>query len=734
MIKGGMNKCRTFVWLALCLTLFAGLSRPDVSPAAEAPKRVVLILDASGSMWGQIEGRPKIALAKEVMSDLVKDLPTDLQVGLTVYGHRQKSDCKDVEEVVSLSPLNRNQLISKIRAIQPKGKTPIAHSISTVAERLKDQGGGGTIILVSDGEETCEGDPCKLVESLKAAGAEFIMHVVGFDVKGPASQQLACIAKAGGGTYTEAANGAKLKAALSGALEKTLAENLIVRAVRPAKGKNDKPAALDAVVTVQKDGAQIAENNGNRVGFKLAAGTYDLTVTIPALNQSQKLEKVAVTDKSKTEKEVMFTVSALGAVAKDSKGKAIEVYLQIFAQGGETPVADGWTGTEAPRLIALPPGTYKMVLSEEASRQKTVIENVALAEGQEVVKEVSFAVSQLAVVAKDSMGKPISVLVSVSKQGDEDKKLIAEGWSSTEEPSFFELPPAAYNLVVREEGTGQQMEIKDVTLDPGAKLVKEISFSVAKLAVKAKDSKGKPISVLVKVYKQGDEDNKVIAEGWTGTEEPSFLELPPAAYNLVVREEGSGQQMEIKDVTLDPGAKLVKEISFSVARLAVKAKDSKGKPISVLVSVYKQGDEDKTLVAEGWTSTEEPSFLELTPGVYDLALEEPGTRQHSEIKGVVLDPGAKIVKDVTFSMAKVAVRAKGADGKPLSALVTVYKQGDEEKQPVTEGWTNVDEPSFLELPPGVYDITVRDENAGQEVEIKGLTLEPGAKLVKDVSF
>ena len=171
-------------------------------------------------MWGQIKGKAKIVIAKEVMSDLIQDLPSDLQVGLMVYGHRQKDDCNDVEELFPVADLDRNRLITSIRSIKPKGKTPITHSVSLAAEKMKPFGPGSTIILVSDGEETCGGAPCKLVAELKAGGIDFVMHVVGFGVKGAASEQLACIAKAYGGTYTEAADAGKLKVALAEAIEK----------------------------------------------------------------------------------------------------------------------------------------------------------------------------------------------------------------------------------------------------------------------------------------------------------------------------------------------------------------------------------------------------------------------------------------------------------------------------------------------------------------------------------
>jgi Mg-chelatase subunit ChlD len=125
------------------------------APGGAAGGNLVFILDASGSMWGRVEGKEKIVIAKEVLTGLIQDLPDDAGVGLVAYGHRSKGDCKDVEELVPQGPVDKETLISKIQAINPKGKTPITLSVRMTAEKLKSLEDETTIILVSDGKETC---------------------------------------------------------------------------------------------------------------------------------------------------------------------------------------------------------------------------------------------------------------------------------------------------------------------------------------------------------------------------------------------------------------------------------------------------------------------------------------------------------------------------------------------------------------------------------------------------
>ena len=175
---------------------------------------IILIFDASGSMWGKVKGKSKIEIAKEALAGVIKNIPQNTDVGLIVYGHRRKGDCKDVEQMIPLGPLDRNNLSSKIQGLSPKGRTPISLSIKTAAETLKTAEDETTILLVSDGKETCEGDPCKITRELKKAGIKFVMHVVGFDVSEEERVQLQCIADAGGGKYYTARDLAQFKMAV----------------------------------------------------------------------------------------------------------------------------------------------------------------------------------------------------------------------------------------------------------------------------------------------------------------------------------------------------------------------------------------------------------------------------------------------------------------------------------------------------------------------------------------
>lgn len=187
---------------------------PTPAPAP-AQERTMLVLDASGSMWGQLDGRAKIDIAREALKALVADWPRDRQVGLVVYGHRSKGDCADIETLIPVGPLDAGRMAATVDAINPKGKTPLSAAVRQAAEALKYTEDKATVVLLSDGKETCDLDPCALGAELERLGVDFTAHVIGFDVSKAADQAgLRCLAQNTGGRFIAAANAGELNRAL----------------------------------------------------------------------------------------------------------------------------------------------------------------------------------------------------------------------------------------------------------------------------------------------------------------------------------------------------------------------------------------------------------------------------------------------------------------------------------------------------------------------------------------
>ncbi|PYR58197.1 MAG: hypothetical protein DMF85_11425 [Acidobacteria bacterium] len=184
-----------------------------------AHRNLEIVLDASGSMKAALGKSTRIATARQVLKDVLAKIPDDFNVGLRVYARRfssrDKQTCTDTELLRPIQKLDRQQIVSTVDGVVPRGETPLVYSILQTPADLK-AAGGGSIIVITDGEETCGGDPVKAAEQLKAAGIPLTLNIVGFTLTGKkVEQQLSQFAEATGGHYYSAQDGAALTKALT---------------------------------------------------------------------------------------------------------------------------------------------------------------------------------------------------------------------------------------------------------------------------------------------------------------------------------------------------------------------------------------------------------------------------------------------------------------------------------------------------------------------------------------
>ncbi|MBD3383399.1 VWA domain-containing protein [candidate division KSB1 bacterium] len=194
--------------------------------AVPASKRVELILDASGSMRGSLDnGEQKIKAAKSAVNQLVDELDDSVVLAFRAYGHqspREQHDCEDTELLAPFQELaqNRENIKNHAAALQAQGYTPISLVLQQAAADFHSQDSGErVIILVSDGKETCEGDPCETARVLEEANAGLVIHTIGFGVDEATRQQLQCLSEVSGGQYFSADDTGELLGVLSAAFE-----------------------------------------------------------------------------------------------------------------------------------------------------------------------------------------------------------------------------------------------------------------------------------------------------------------------------------------------------------------------------------------------------------------------------------------------------------------------------------------------------------------------------------
>ncbi|HEY5799744.1 MAG TPA: VWA domain-containing protein, partial [Burkholderiaceae bacterium] len=213
--------------------------------AAPGAAPVMLVLDASNSMWGRIQNETKFDIARKAVKEYFSALPAGQRVGLTVYGHRSKTECSDVETVVPTGAVDSAKLESVLKPLAPKGKTPLAQSIVHAAEALDYKKQPATVVVVTDGLETCNPDPCATIEKLAKEAKKLTVHVIGFDMRAAEREQLRCIAKAGNGRFVLAGTASELALALTS-----------VKEAPPAPETERSTAKLSTVPEKPKAGAK----------------------------------------------------------------------------------------------------------------------------------------------------------------------------------------------------------------------------------------------------------------------------------------------------------------------------------------------------------------------------------------------------------------------------------------------------------------------------------------------
>ena len=184
--------------------------------AQEASDRVtVLILDESGSMWAQLpDGQSRVEVARDVLDDFLRARPAAAQLGVVAYGHNRKGDCSDISVIAPVGPQDGRVLGAQLRALSPKGKTPLADALRLAAAQIPATAEAADIVLVTDGLETCGGDPCAVAAELAQSGLALRAHIVGFGLTEGEIQQIACVAEQTGGQVLSTQSGAELSDAL----------------------------------------------------------------------------------------------------------------------------------------------------------------------------------------------------------------------------------------------------------------------------------------------------------------------------------------------------------------------------------------------------------------------------------------------------------------------------------------------------------------------------------------
>ncbi|MFN0034043.1 MAG: vWA domain-containing protein [Saprospiraceae bacterium] len=440
----------------------------NLSSQTTPTEQHLFILDCSGSMWQKIGEEHKITVAKRVMKNLVQSLPANAHAGLIAYGHNRKSDCDDIETLVPLAPLNKSAFSAKLDAINPQGKTPIAKSIAHALAVAKTAVAPVTIILVSDGLETCEGNACDLVKQARAQGTKTTLHVVGFGIEEHDLSPLECIAQAGGGQYFPANNAEELSGALEQTIEKPVLEAGLLSVKVTLEGK-----PVDATLKVFRKGETIETAIGrtytgaetNPRILRLPAGTYDAEIAAITLDGKpvQKLADLKISANDTLRREIDFAKGSF-EILVTRNGDLSDAVVRLYRSGTKETVTQTRSYKDAknnPVKFQVLPGLYDVEISsvEIEGKPTARIEKQTLAGGTKISLAQHYKSGEIAVGARQG-GSLVDATVGVylKKTGVN----IANGrtyQADTSNPKTFIVEPGEYEVrlnAVKPAGLGKK--------------------------------------------------------------------------------------------------------------------------------------------------------------------------------------------------------------------------------------------------------------------------------------
>ncbi len=461
----------------LAMTAVLAAAADDVrAQIAEETPNVVMILDASRSMWGQINSINKIVSARNAINAVARQHEGKLSLGLVAYGHRQATGCKDIEVVFSPDKQKAAGFAKKVNTIKPKGSTPISASLITAAKAAGYKEKPASIVLIADGPDNCKADPCATASELKKEGKDLTIHAIAFDAKARQKlSKLSCIAENGGGTFSLASNETELSAGVKKAIDAAMAPKLPKIAAAP------KPQMQAPQHAMPKSDPLTTATTGTPA----PTATAPVTTSPPAPARQPKQAL------SPARGAVPVTLAARtvegGAIIKS--GLVWWIYKNGKTKDGKYQLVESLR--DATPTAALPPGSYRVAATYG---KVNLIKDINVQQGAAVRETFVLNAGGLRLGATTASGAtipPNSVRYDIFADETEsdqygNRKLIVR---DAKPGVVLRLNAGAYH-VVSTYGDANAIVRADVTVEPGRLTDATINHSAAKVTLKLVNQPG----------------------------------------------------------------------------------------------------------------------------------------------------------------------------------------------------------------------------------------------------
>lgn len=611
---------------------------------AEAPSDgpAIVVLDGSGSMWGQIgsEKPAKFDLARGALRQSLTTLSPRVRLGLMSFGQRRRADCNDVEVLAAPEAGGAERILSVVDRLSPKGKGPLSLALKEAAKQIP-AGEAGSIVAIHDGPDNCWQDPCAAAAEIAKANPKTRIFLIGFGLAKADAAALACVASSTQGRVLEAGSSAQLATALTEALTLANLERIdpavgvAVPAPQPATppdaagapgvrlsaslnagGEPLKAAVHWRLAKADAPDAAVETAHAPELSADLAPGDY---VVEARLGQARVTQPIAVTDDGPTAARISLGAGILKLKAQaDRAGKPLaDPLVTLTAKDG----ADGsarrpvWIGRNPSVEMVVPAGTYEVRVQDGLAAQTTEV-RIEEGAGADVSPVLGTGQITLSAVAA-ATGAPITDVRFTLEEDDPDSPQGRREIARSANPeAAFTLPAGTYYVSAR---SGVAETHDRIALGSGDAIAHVARFNLVGITVTAALSGAETAPdarwpILIRVLSDGANPREIArASGATGT-----FSLPPARYRVEAAVSGLNIKTQgVIDLANGRGGNV--QLTLETGEVSVLAASGAGRHWRI-----KDGDGQTVLHSGrgGGTTT-----AHLAPGRYVLLTDDGDRRQ-----------------------------------------------------------------------------------------------------------
>ncbi len=720
------------VALAVIALTACPVQADQAAPAAVSDATYIeFILDASISMTARIGRDTRLSIAKSVMEKLIDDLPDDpnLYLALRIYGAEIDPSLKPCDDSVLVQPFApasqaKKNMIDRIRSMQAKGMTPIAKSLELAANDFPvKQGARNIVILVTDGEESCGGDPCAVSARLQQQGLILKPYVVGFALTDKQAELVKCI-----GEFYQASDTDSLLTALTTAVKQAIQPATIE--IQAVAGNTD--VTERARITVRDGSGQpvpttLTPTFPRRVRATVDEGEYYVSGELVEGSMVLRAPEVRVSAKSGELSQVRLDFGSLeGRVILRAYASGVDVSADVDVQvlAGGTLMRNPFSGM--PLTAALPAGAYTFIVLHRQYESLRAVVPVTVVAGVDTPVNVNLGDLPAGIsVGVTFMGKSVANACRVSIA---DARATAQ-LSYNSGSDSFEGPasPGTYDIRVTYAGVVQaEKTVRGVAVEGGR---------TTRVMVELDDILG----VLRARVVAGTSDVTIEA-GVTASGAPGRVSLPVVglAREAIVLPGGYAATAEYRGITSDPKEAYVQpgkvteiELEVMIPGRIVLFPTIGGREQTSMSGMSASAVQNGMEVAS-FTAVVDALEARVEPGTYSVVARTTRPyRQEVTIDNVAVASGATVTLNVDFKPGNTLIIKVVSEGKPFNeAAVKLYTSGSTD-------WDYVDRVSDgvwqVVLPDGLYDITVEPQISGMRAQrVTGIELAGGVTVEKTV--